>query len=147
MVNETDLTEEALGAVRQHLSREGVVLAYLFGSVARGDAGPLSDVDLAVLYRDEMPPAEAQMAGGRLADELQGLLGRGVDVVVLNLPSPALHYAIIDEGKVILNTDEDRRVQFEARTMMEYLDTEHMRAVQRLYLYERIEERARGRSA
>ena len=28
----------------------GVALAYLYGSQARGDAGPLSDVDVAVLF-------------------------------------------------------------------------------------------------
>src|ERR1700681_2023078 len=30
----------------------GVVAAYLFGSLARGTAGPLSDVDVALLIRD-----------------------------------------------------------------------------------------------
>ena len=31
---------------------DDVVLAYLFGSYARGQAGPLSDVDVAVLLND-----------------------------------------------------------------------------------------------
>ena len=32
-----------------------VVFAYLFGSQARGEAGPRSDVDIAVLLRDGVP--------------------------------------------------------------------------------------------
>ncbi len=35
---------------------DGIVAAYLFGSVARGTAGARSDVDVAVLY-EAAPPA------------------------------------------------------------------------------------------
>lgn len=37
--------------------RFGVVLAYLYGSQARGDTGPLSDVDVAVLFGPPPNPA------------------------------------------------------------------------------------------
>ncbi|MCX7682029.1 MAG: nucleotidyltransferase domain-containing protein, partial [Anaerolineae bacterium] len=36
-------------------ARHGVVLAYLFGSQAEGRAGPLSDVDIAVLLGPQVP--------------------------------------------------------------------------------------------
>jgi len=38
--------------------RHGVMLAYLYGSQARGDAGPLSDVDVAVLFIPDVPERE-----------------------------------------------------------------------------------------
>lgn len=49
----------------------------LIGSVARGDAGPESDVDLVVRF---LPCASAQDHAA-LVDELEVLLGRKVDVI------------------------------------------------------------------
>ena len=43
----------SLPAIEQYFAAlDEVVLAYLFGSHARGEAGPLSDIDIAVLLRD-----------------------------------------------------------------------------------------------
>jgi predicted nucleotidyltransferase len=41
-------------ALDQAFESHGVVLAYLYGSQARGDAGPLSDVDVAVLFGPDL---------------------------------------------------------------------------------------------
>lgn len=49
----------------------------LIGSVARGDAGPNSDVDLVVRF---LPTATAQEHAA-MVGELEGLLGRKVDVI------------------------------------------------------------------
>jgi predicted nucleotidyltransferase len=53
---------------------------YLFGSEARGDAGEDSDLDLAVIVRDDAPEHEARP---RIAAEVLWGLDRGADVVVL----------------------------------------------------------------
>ena len=45
-------------ALSEAFERHGVVLAYLYGSQARGDAGPLSDVDVAVLFSPDVPERE-----------------------------------------------------------------------------------------
>ena len=37
-------------------NRRGAVAVYLFGSVARGEAGPESDVDVGILFAED-PPA------------------------------------------------------------------------------------------
>ena len=126
---------QELGA---YLRREGVVLAYLFGSVARQDDGPLSDVDIAILFGRDMSPDEAFDAACRLSAELPSLLECPTDVVILNTAPPLLRYVVIDEGVPIINEDDSLRVEFEARTINEYLDTQHLRAVQRHYLYERL---------
>ncbi|HEX6755183.1 MAG TPA: nucleotidyltransferase family protein [Mycobacteriales bacterium] len=49
----------------------------VFGSVARGDAGPDSDVDLLV----DLEPGRSLLDLGGLLMDLQGLLGTEVDVV------------------------------------------------------------------
>ncbi|MGQ9554627.1 MAG: type VII toxin-antitoxin system MntA family adenylyltransferase antitoxin [Anaerolineae bacterium] len=124
--------------LRAYLRQEGAVLAYLFGSVARGNAGPLSDVDVGVLFPGVMSSGQAFDANLRLAARVPALLGRPADVVVLNAAPPLLRFVIIDEGIILLNDDDNLRVEFEARTIMEYLDTKHLREIQRQYLYERI---------
>lgn len=49
----------------------------VFGSVARGDAGPSSDIDFLV----DMEPGRSLLDLGGLVADLQELLGRSVDVV------------------------------------------------------------------
>lgn len=58
-------------------AKHGVQRIWVFGSVARGDAGPQSDVDLLVDVRSHHSPF---FPGGFVAD-LEALLGRRVDVV------------------------------------------------------------------
>ena len=73
--------EEILGAKREEILRiaakHGVTSIRVFGSVARGDAGPDSDVDFLIEAGSDVP---AWFPGGLVAD-LEDLLGRDVDVV------------------------------------------------------------------
>ena len=52
---------------------------YLFGSHARGEAGPDSDYDLLVIVRDDAPPERRR---SRLAYEVLRGTGVAVDVIV-----------------------------------------------------------------
>ena len=52
---------------------------YLFGSTARGDAGPDSDYDLLVVVADDAPPERRR---SRLAYEVLRGTGTAADVVV-----------------------------------------------------------------
>lgn len=73
--------EEILGSKREEIlriaERHGVTSIRVFGSVARGEAGPESDVDFLIEAGREVTP---WFPGGLVAD-LEDLLGRGVDVV------------------------------------------------------------------
>jgi hypothetical protein len=68
--------------------KHGACNARVFGSAARGEAGPDSDVDLLV---DVLPVHSAWFPGGLLV-ELEQLLGRKVDVV----EPDGLHWYIRD---------------------------------------------------
>jgi len=57
-------------------AKHGVNNIRVFGSVARGDAGPQSDVDFLIEIGGDTPP---WFPGGLIAD-LEDLLGRRVDV-------------------------------------------------------------------
>jgi len=70
---------------RPRLEALGVVHAYLFGSVARGAAGPQSDVDVMVDL-DEGPNGRKALFSafdvGAIQFALTDVLGRRVDLVV-----------------------------------------------------------------
>jgi predicted nucleotidyltransferase len=70
------LPEATLTELRQLGQRFGVRNIRLFGSVARGSAGPESDIDLLVDY----VPGQSGFAFFRFCREAETLLGRRVDV-------------------------------------------------------------------
>lgn len=78
VVNRSD----ALERLRDHrdvLTRLGVAHLALFGSVARDQADDLSDVDVVVDTTDGTAPGLFKL--GEIADQLEHILGRSVDVI------------------------------------------------------------------
>jgi len=121
--------EERLGAALRE-RREGILAAYLFGSEARGEAGPGSDVDVAVLYA-EAPPGALDSPPRRLERELERLLGRTVEVVALNTAPPDLVHRVLRDGRLLLEEDRSARIRFEVRARNEYFDLEPLRRLYR----------------
>ncbi|MBI4728870.1 MAG: nucleotidyltransferase domain-containing protein [Acidobacteria bacterium] len=123
-----------------------VLVAYLFGSAASGKAGPLSDIDLAVLLRGGSEPAVAarrrlrlsRIAAGALADDR-------IDLVVLNTAPPDLAFRVVRDGAVVICTDEPERLAFEVRTIDRYLDILPFYAVQDSGLAARMRDDRYGR--
>lgn len=75
-------TAEALSRLRAReadLRRLGIARLSLFGSTARGEAGPRSDVDLAATFAPEARVGFFKYAV--IADALEGILGIAVDLV------------------------------------------------------------------
>ncbi len=128
------------------LDREGVVVAYLFGSQATGKAGPLSDVDVAVLFDralDERARFDLQL---RLQGEAASAVRQdSVDVVALNAASPLLRHRAIRDGRALVDRDPLARVRFEARTILDYLDTAPLREELASGLRHRLDEGRFGR--
>ena len=74
--------ETVLATLRAHeaeLRARGIESLSVFGSVARGEAGPDSDVDLAARLDTEKAPGALDRAG--LAITLEELLGVAVDLL------------------------------------------------------------------
>ncbi|MEK7125409.1 MAG: nucleotidyltransferase domain-containing protein [Patescibacteria group bacterium] len=110
-------------AVKETLAKyPAVKLAYLFGSRARNEAGPLSDYDFAV-YAEERDLYKLSDLRFSLMADLSRLVGSdAVDVVMLNTAdSPELKYHIIADGQLIYE-EEPYRVLIEPRIMSEYFD-------------------------
>lgn len=91
-----------IAAVTDALRTErNVRLAVLFGSLARGDAGEGSDVDLLVWFVEERPLCTAQLAA-----RLGRALRRDVDVLSLDRVrerDPVLFDAILRDGRPVID--------------------------------------------
>jgi len=103
--------------------REGIAAAYLFGSVARGTAGPKSDVDVGILYSAD-PPLTLDGLGLELEGELEKLFRVPVQVVVLNHASVDLLIRVLRDGKLLVDRDRSTRIRFEVKTRFEFWDLE-----------------------
>jgi predicted nucleotidyltransferase len=77
--------------------------AWLFGSVAEGSTGPLSDVDVAVLGCADLSFDER----AQLAVDLVRAAGRPCDVVLVEHASPVLGMEIVRAGRRFLCRDVD----------------------------------------
>ena len=80
-----DIREKTIPA----LKKAGVLKSSLFGSFARGEAGPQSDVDLLV----ELPEDRTLFDLMDLQDDLESALGKKVDVVTFR----SLHHLMRDQ--------------------------------------------------
>jgi predicted nucleotidyltransferase len=121
-------------------SRHGVILAYLFGSQAEGKAGPLSDVDIAVLLGPQVPQERWSAVQIDLINDLIGLFHRDdVDVALLNRATPVLAQEVVRSGQVIYEAEPGTRVDFQVATLRRYVDTEPLRRLQNRRLLERVE--------
>lgn len=123
------LDDAARGRLAAALDEADVVAAYLFGSQARGEVGPLSDVDVAVWLGPEV--RDDRRFDRRLALSAaasRALATDEVDLVVLNDAPPLLRHRVIRDGKLILDRDPRTRVRFETRALLDYLDTAPLRA-------------------
>lgn len=88
------LTEEQRIMIRRVAAKHGAHHVRIFGSVARGEAGPQSDIDLLVNKAAETTP----WFPAGLILELEELLGRDVDIVTESGLSPHLRERILQEA-------------------------------------------------
>lgn len=96
------MDEQAMiNAVREALP--GLRALYLFGSTAKGEAGPASDVDIAVMTRPPLAPLQRV----NLAADLGVRLGCDVDVIDLATASTVLRSQVISTGRRLYCAAED----------------------------------------
>jgi len=113
-----------------------VRLTYAFGSAASDVAGPLSDVDVAVLLDARLDWDAERELRGRL-----GALIPSLDLVILNEAPPALRFEIVTSGRCLFVRDPREQAEFEIVSLSRFLDFQPVRRVQQEYLRARVEER------
>jgi len=101
--------------------RNGILLAYLFGSRAKGDAREESDYDFAILFGRAVGVLEEVELAVEVADSLD-IPADKVDVVPLDKAGLDLAFKVVREGELIYAQDEETRRRFETRVLIDALD-------------------------
>lgn len=95
-----------------------VKLAYLFGSVSRGDEGSLSDIDIAIYLDKDSDFGKVEM---RLLSRISEFFD-DFDLVVLNEASPLMKYNVVKDGEVIYEDSNSNTALIESEITKRYLD-------------------------
>lgn len=104
--------------------------AWLFGSVADGSAGPLSDVDVALLGCAHLSFDER----AQLAVALERVAGRRCDVVAVERASPVLGAEIVRGGRRFFCREPRAADAWEETALRRYLDTAQLRRLVHEYV-------------
>ncbi|NWF94385.1 MAG: nucleotidyltransferase domain-containing protein [Syntrophaceae bacterium] len=105
--------------------RPHLAFAYLFGSRTSGATNKNSDWDVAVFF-SEPPEKVSRWLAFELEAELSRGMGETVQVVVLNSDlSPVFGFEILKHGLLLLDRDENLRINFENRILRQYYDWQY----------------------
>lgn len=117
--------DKNLEKVIEEIKRNPKVSAiYLFGSFAKGEEKPISDVDIAVIIKDPDPETEAEI-GSLYSDQ--------IDVALFHRLPLHIQFEVFKYGKELFIRDENYVFELKLKVMREYLETS--------WLYERIKSR------
>ena len=101
--------------------REDVAAVYLFGSTAIGSETASSDIDLAILLKCGVNPYKPDIQL-KIMSDLELLLKKRVDVVLLNSADPILEHQIRNHGKVLIDKNPKVRITYELEARKKYFD-------------------------
>jgi len=112
--------EEIKKKLENCLKKNPVIFVYLFGSVAEEKEGVLSDIDIAVYFEERVDYFNEKI---KLLGEIMKILKMdAIDIVVLNISPPLISHRIVKYGKLIYSKDEKKRIEYEVRAVLQYLD-------------------------
>jgi uncharacterized protein YutE (UPF0331/DUF86 family)/predicted nucleotidyltransferase len=131
---------EKQAKLNQLFTQSPVNAAYLSGSLTgRATFGHLTDVDIAILLMEQIKSDQFLDYQLYLFTELaQRLESDTIDVVILNQASLLLKLQVIKYGQILYCRDEKKRVAFETRAVMDYLDFKRMDEMQHDALAKRL---------
>src|SRR3972149_1460302 len=122
------MLESEINKIKNLLANdERIVFAYIFGSRAKGMAGGGGDGDISIYAADKGRQTIPATFPFYIEAEIAALLATNdVQVVVLNgLESPLLGFEIIKDGILLVDKDEEKRIEFEARVLGQYHDWQY----------------------
>jgi predicted nucleotidyltransferase len=119
--------------------------AYLYGSEVNGKTGALSDIDIAVLLKEEFDENKYLNLRLKLINKISDVVKpKEADVIILNESPPLLKYSAVIKGKRIYTLNKLETIKFEERVLKEYEDTKYLRQTYYQHLEKRVEENRIG---
>ncbi|MFC1496825.1 nucleotidyltransferase domain-containing protein [Candidatus Margulisiibacteriota bacterium] len=127
MAYNQSMTEKEIEKIKSIIkNQKDVILAYIYGSQAKGKARKNSDTDIAVLLDEKKSPPTPYGRDVNLAGKIEKPTKLNIDLRILNNSSPFFAFQVIKHGKVLYSADENRRVEFESRARCKYFDLKPM---------------------
>ncbi|MFW6174097.1 MAG: type VII toxin-antitoxin system MntA family adenylyltransferase antitoxin [Elusimicrobiota bacterium] len=106
--------------------KKEVKFAYLFGSHAKNDTGPLSDIDIAVYLDKKINKNERFDLRLEFMAQISLLLKReSIDLIILNDSDIPLAYEVIYHGRLFHSKNELQRIRYETKVMGFYFDRKY----------------------
>jgi predicted nucleotidyltransferase len=119
-----------------------IVSAYQYGSTVRGQEGPLSDLDIAILINEEQAPSRVELLRTELllSYELQKQLDiPKVDLITINHQRLTMQHAVLRTGKLIYDANPGYRIRFTQMVIQAYLDFQPtLRLIDRFHMKGRL---------
>jgi transcriptional regulator with XRE-family HTH domain len=127
--------------------RKEIAAAYLYGSFAKGLAGRLSDVDVAVLLDESVSLKDSPFGykADLLTDLMQALRTNSIDLLIANNAPPFLRFQIARYGRLIFSRSEVLRIEFQVKAIADYNDIKPLLDIQNRYLSQRVRSGAYGK--
>jgi predicted nucleotidyltransferase len=109
-----ETVQRVLAEVQQHPK---VVAIFLFGSWARGDQMPISDVDIAVLLDSPDKRDEA---------DIGSMYSPTIDLVLFHRMPVRIQFQVLKEGQPLFVRDEEKLIETTFQVMRQYHEMEWM---------------------
>jgi len=105
-----------------------ITAVFVFGSAAKGNLKPLSDLDLAVLLSDKLSKEDRKQKELDLTGTCNAIFQTDeIDLIILNDAPPRIAHHILKSGELLFLRNEMEYLDFSERIQRQYLDFKYYR--------------------
>ncbi len=130
MIRHSPLPKDILDRIKNAAAyleqRKDVIFACLFGGLAKGDAKPLSDVDIAVYLDEHVDRIQAKL--DILEDLIDILNTDEIDLIILNQASLSLNMNVLRNNRLLVDKQPFARHAHHSLIMRKYFDYSRLEA-------------------
>lgn len=118
-----DTDKDIRRIIKYFKARDEVSSLYIFGSFARERENRESDIDIAVIIDEsKLKKINYSLLKKEYYTASAGFSLRPLDIVIMNTASPFLNHQVLKTGRILFDKNQNLRVRFTTKTIIEYLD-------------------------